>query len=437
MNSIRRKLIVWLLAAVLVAGLTAAWGVYRQARAELDEVFDYHLRQMALSLRDGSFGAAAVDPGEIASEFDFAIQIWSREGVRIYFSRPDAVLPNRAYIGYANVGTRDGLWRVFGIQARDVVIQVAQPMQLRDRLAAGSALRTLLPFLLLLPVLGLAVWITVGRELRPLESVARAVRSRDAGALEPLPSADLPEEVSPLVNELNDLLARLGRALTAQRDFVADAAHELRTPLAALRLQMQLAERAASEAERGEAFAALSGGLERATRVVGQLLTLARQEPDGAPQKLEAVDLAALARSVVADRSLLAEAKAVDLGVADAEAQRVQGDPDALRIALSNLVDNALRHTPRGGRVDVGVRREGEVAVLEVIDDGPGIPAAERERVFDRFYRRADAAEAGGGGGLGLAIVRGIAQRHGATVALEDGPAGRGLAARLRIPASI
>lgn len=433
MNSIRRKLIVWLLAAVLAAGLTAAWGVYRQARNELDEVFDYHLRQMALSLRDGSFAGVAVDPGEIASEFDFAIQIWSRDGVRIYFSRPDAVLPNRAYLGYANVDTRDGPWRVFGIQARDVVIQVAQPMQLRDRLAAGSALRTLLPFLLLLPVLGFAVWVTVGRELRPLESVARAVRSRDAGALDPLPATELPEEVSPLVNELNDLLARLGRALSVQRDFVADAAHELRTPLAALRLQMQLAERAASDAERGEAFVALRGGLERATRVVEQLLTLARQEPDGAPQKHEVVDLAALARSVVADRSLLAEAKAVDLGVADAAALTVHGDPDALRIALSNLVDNALRHTPRGGRVDVGVRRDGDRALLEVVDDGPGIPAAERERVFDRFYRRADAAESGGGG-LGLAIVRGIAQRHGATVTLEDGPAGRGLAARLRIP---
>lgn len=435
MNSIRRKLLAWLLAAVLVAGLAAALGVYRQARAELDEVFDYHLRQMALSLRDGSFGLSSVDPGEIASEFDFSIQIWSRDGVRLYFSQPNAVLPNRAYLGYANVETGDGSWRVFGIQDRGTTIQVAQPMRIRDRLAAGSALRTLLPFLLLLPVLGFAVWFTVGRELAPLEAVARAVRERNAGALEPLPDAQLPEEVGPLVKALNDLLARLGRALTVQRDFVADAAHELRTPLAALRLQMQLAERADGEIARAEAFAALRGGLERATRMVEQLLTLARQEPDAATPRREAVDLAALVRSVVADRSLIAEARGLDLGVAAAEPLTVHGDPDGLRIALSNLVDNALRFTPRGGRIDVAVRGAGTRALLEVVDNGPGIPPQERERVFDRFYRRAagDGSD-GSGSGLGLAIVREIARRHGARVTLDDAPSGSGLAARLDIP---
>lgn len=434
MNSIRRKLLAWLLAAVLVAGLAAAWGVYRQARAELDEVFDYNLRQMALSLRNGSFGAAITSPEELATEFDFAIQIWNRDGVRLYFSRPDAVLPNRARLGYDNVETSSGTWRVFSIQERGTTIQVAQPMHIRNSLAAASALRTLLPFLLLLPLLGLLVWIAVGRELRPLESVARAVRQRGETALDPLPAERLPDEVSPLVYALNDLLQRLGRAWSVQRDFVADAAHELRTPLAALRLQMQLAERAGSDQERAEAFATLKGGLERATRVVEQLLTLARQEPDAAAPKREPVDLAGLARSVVGDRSPLAEAKGVDLGVAEAEALTVQGDADSLRIALSNLVDNALRHTPGGGRIDVGVRREADIAVLEVIDSGPGIPAQERERVFDRFYRRSGAAEEGAGSGLGLAIVRGIAGRHGATITLDDAPRGHGLAARLRIP---
>lgn len=437
MNSIRRKLLAWLLAAVMLAGLAAAWGVYRQARAELDEVFDYHLRQMALSLRDSSFGVPVVDPTELASEFDFSIQIWGRDGSRLYFSRPDVVLPNHARLGYDNIQTRDGHWRVFAIQERGTTIQVAQPMTIRNRLAAGSALRTLVPFLLLLPALGLLVWITVGRELRPLESVAQAVRRRNASALDPLPEAQLPDEVSPLVSALNGLLERLGRALTAQRDFVADAAHELRTPLAALRLQMQLAERAASEADRAAAFAALGSGLTRATRIVEQLLTLARQEPDAAAPALEAVDLAALARSVVGERSPLADDKSIDLGVGDAESLTVQADPDGLRIALANLVDNALRYTPRGGRVDVVVRREGDVAVLEVIDNGPGIPATERERVFDRFYRRAGAVGDGTGSGLGLAIVREIARRHGATVTLGDAPGGQGLAARLNIPVSI
>lgn len=437
MNSIRRKLLLWLLAAVLIAGMAAAWGVYRQARAELDEVFDYHLRQMALSLRDGSFGVPVAGPEEFASEFDFAIQIWNRDGVRLYFSRPDAVLPNRARLGYDNVETRSGAWRVFSIQERGATIQVAQPMHIRNRLAASSALRTLLPFLLLLPLLGLLVWIAVGRELRPLESVARAVRLRSATALDPLPEERLPDEVSPLVSALNDLLARLSRALTVQREFVADAAHELRTPLAALRLQMQLAERAQSAEDRAAAFTTLKGGLERATRVVEQLLTLARQEPDAAAPKHEPVDLAVLARSVVGDRSAIAEARDIDLGVADARPLVINGDPDGLHTALANLVDNALRYTPRGGRVDVSVHREGDTAVLAVIDNGPGIPAADRSRVFDRFYRRADAAGDSAGSGLGLAIVQEIARRHGATVTLDDAPAGTGLAARLRIPINI
>jgi len=440
MNSIRRKLLFWLLAAVMVAGLAAAWGVYKQARTELDELFDYHLRQMALSLRDGAFGMTTVDPEELATEFDFSIQIWGPDGTRLYFSQPNVVLPGVVRLGYDDVDTRSGRWRVFAIQARGSTIQVAQPMRIRNRLAANSALRTLIPFFLLLPVLGLLVWFTVGRELRPLESVARAVGRRSAAALAPLPDDHLPVEVKPLVDELNHLLERLGRSLEVQREFVADAAHELRTPLTALRLQMQLAERARDESERKAAFDTLRGGLDRAIHVVEQLLTLARQAPEAVSPEMVPVDLATLVREVVSSRSPIAENRSIDLGVSEAAAITLRGDPDGLYTALANLVDNALRHVPRGGRIDVGLRREGGDAVLEVIDNGPGIPPPERERVFRRFYRRSgaagtgDSAGGGSGSGLGLAIVREIAQRHGATIALDDAPAGQGLAARLRIP---
>jgi two-component system OmpR family sensor kinase len=244
------------------------------------------------------------------------------------------------------------------------------------------------PFLLLLPLLGVLVWFSVGRELRSLEAVARAVGRRTVLTLDPLSEGGLPDEVRPLVGALNELLARLGRALDAQRDFVADAAHELRTPLTALRLQIQLAERAASDEERASAFATVSSGLNRATHVVEQLLTLARQEPEAEERIAEAVGLAALARQVVAERMPIAEAKAVDLGVTRAESLTVQADAESLRVLLANLIDNAVRHVQQGGRVDVAVFADRGCAVLEVIDNGPGIPAAERERVFDRFYRR-------------------------------------------------
>lgn len=436
MTSIRRKLLALLLAGVLSAGMVAALGVYRQARAELDEVFDYHLRQMALALRDRSFEAMIVDPEDLTDEFDFVIQVWSRDGGRMYFSRPDTGLPNHARLGFDTVRTAAGIWRVFAIQERGITIQVAQPMAIRNRLAATSAFNTLSPFLLLLPLLGLLVWFAVGRELRPLEAVARAVGQRTATALDPLPAGGLPDEVRPLVGALNDLLERLGRALAAQRDFVADAAHELRTPLAALRLQVQLAERAATDAERAAAFATVRGGLERATRLVEQLLTLARQDPDAAGRTMAPVDLAALVRQVVAERSPLADARSIDLGVSSADAPVIIADPEGLRVLAANLIDNALRHAPPSSRVDVNVLRDRDSVVLEVIDNGPGIPADERGRVFDRFYRRA-AADATGdipGSGLGLAIVRNIAERHHARVTLDDAPGGRGLAVRVHIP---
>ncbi len=429
MTSIRRQLLLGLLAVVLIAGLVAAWGVYRRAHEEVSELFDYQLRQMALSLRDQSFEPFSGGSRGIEEGFDFAIQVWSEDGVRMYFSRPHTGLPSRARLGYATVETSEGDWRVFSIQQRGLTLQVAQPMAIRQRLAAAAALRTLAPFLFLLPALGLLVWFIVGRGLKPLVSVAGAVKARTPTALHPLPEQNLPDEIRPLVTALNDLLARLGRAISAQRDFVADAAHELRTPLTALRLQVQLAERAREPDEQAAAFATLKQGLDRATHLVEQLLTLARQEPEAVYRPGGFVDLGELVREVVTVLEPIAGAKSMDLGVTRDEAGTIPGARDALRTLLVNLVDNAIRYTPRGGRVDVAAYREGDSAVLEVIDNGPGIPPEERERVFDRFYRRVGSDA--GGSGLGLSIVKNIAERHRARLVLDAGPAGKGLAVRV------
>jgi two-component system OmpR family sensor kinase len=240
----------------------------------------------------------------------------------------------------------------------------------------------------------------------------------------------VPEEVKPVVSSLNDLLERLTRALEMQRAFVADAAHALRTPLTALHLQIQLAERAADPNERAAAFDALKQGVERATHVVEQLLTLARHEPEAGGRAVTEVDLGALGAEVVASDAQLAETRGIDLGLTQRDIDvAVTGERDALETLLSNLVDNALRYTPPGGRVDVAVRRSDEGVVLEVTDTGPGIPTEERERVFDRFYR--GSATDAPGSGLGLAIVSSIAARHGARVELGDGPEGRGLTVRV------
>ncbi|MGH8738689.1 MAG: ATP-binding protein [Burkholderiales bacterium] len=432
-SSIRRQLLVWLLGSATLAVAAGTVSTYLVARKEANELADYHLQQMALSFRDHALANDLIphedEPGQ---SLEVLVQIWNEEGVRLYMSHPRSGIPDRAQLGFADVASREGRWRVYSVQVKDHVIQVAQPYAVRDRIAATVALRTAWPLAAVLPLLGLLIWFTVGRGLSPLERLARDVRRRSPDALDALPQGGLPEEVRPLVQSLNDLLQRLERALHTQRAFVADAAHELRTPLTALRLQAQVAERATDQAERGEALGSLKQGVERASHVVQQLLTLAREEYPPASEP-GPVRLDELARDVVAQYTPLAQTRGVDLGLAQVEPVTTAGAAAALRTLLSNLVDNAVRYTPAAGRVDVAAFRDGTQAALEVSDSGPGIPPEERTRVFDRFYRRA--GESSDGSGLGLAIVKQIVARHGGTIALADAGAGAGgLRVAVRLP---
>jgi two-component system OmpR family sensor kinase len=429
-SSLRARLLASLLAGVLFVGAAGGWIVYRNALAEADAFFDYHLRQTALILRDEPVEyqlAPQFAPAEAA--YDFVVQVWSLDGVRVYLSRPHAVLPQITTLGFATVSTSEGRWRVFGVQALNRVIQVAQPLAVREQRAAQLALQTLKPFALLLPVLALVIWFAVGHALEPLQRLTALVKARRVDALDSLPVTHLPDEVQPLVLALNDLLARLSAALERERAFLADAAHELRTPLTALHLQMGMLARASSEGERAAAMSTLLTGVQRAIRLVEQLLALARQEPRTSAVRVP-VRLDDLAREVVAELVPLADAGHIDLGVAAAQPVSIAGDPDALRTLLRNLIDNAVRYTPPGGRVDVTV----EAARLTVADDGPGIAPEERSRVFDRFYRHPGTEPPGSG--LGLAIVKAIATAHGATVQLAQGPSGKGLAVTVSFPAA-
>jgi two-component system, OmpR family, sensor kinase len=435
-SSLRTRLLVWLLGGVLLVGAAGGWAVYQNALAQADAFFDYHLRQTALILRDQPVEyllSQQIAPSD--ASYDFVVQVWSLDGVRVYLSRPHTVLPAITTLGLATVKTTEGRWRVYGAQAPTRVIQVAQPMSVREQRAIELALRTLEPFALLLPVLALLVWLAVGHALKPLQRLTGLVQARGVNTLEPLPDAGLPDEVQPLVSALNELLQRLNAALGRERAFMADAAHELRTPLTALHLQMDRLAHASGDAERGAAMGQLSEGVQRAIRVVEQLLALARQQPR-ADNPLVPVRLDELARQVVAGLVPLADAGGIDLGIESAAPVAVDGDAERLRTLLLNLVDNAVRYTPRGGRVDVSVAaaRDGHGASLAVSDDGPGIPPEERSRVFDRFYRGAGTIPPGSG--LGLSIVRAIASAHGASIALASGAAGKGLAVTVTFPAA-
>ena len=319
------------------------------------------------------------------------------------------------------------------MQTSGLVIQVAQDMAARRNMAGALALRTIAPVALMAPLLMLVVWWVVSRSLAPVARVRGQVASRQADDLSPVSEENLPDEVRPLVQELNLLFDRVRQAFDAQKHFVADAAHELRSPLAALKLQVQGLKRAPDEAARELAVNRLAAGIDRATRLVEQMLALARQEASAtAEMPPEAVELQEVARLALSDAIAVAQARRIDIGIAAADAARVRGRPEALRTLLRNLLDNAVKYTPEGGRVDIRIASQAGGAELVVEDSGPGLPVEERERVLDRFYRAGEPQAPGSG--LGLAIVKSIADQHGATLDIGRSESLGGLRVSVRFP---
>jgi two-component system OmpR family sensor kinase len=438
-GSLRGRLLVSLLGAIVLTALAQGWTAYRTARAEADQIFDVQMQQMAMSLRPGLHSRLQGGlPGD-DDDVGIVLQVWSADGIRVYQSSARAVLPERAVLGFSDVVADGTRYRVFSLQTPQQVIQVAQDMAIRRQMAGTLALRTVAPIALTAPLLMLAAWWAVSASLVPVARVRRQLAQRQADALTPVGEDQLPDEIRPLVRELNGLLGRVRQAFDAQTHFVADAAHELRSPLAALQLQAQALQRAADAPARELAVQRLMAGIARASRLVDQLLALARQQADAAGSvPRQPVMLAALVREEVAEATAAAQASGIDLGLAAADSTAadgaVMGQPEALRVLCRNLLDNALKYTPAPGRVDVSVQLQQGRLLLRVDDSGPGIAPAERSRVLDRFVRLPgqDAA----GSGLGLAIVKSIADLHGATLVLDTSPALGGLRAEVSFPAA-
>ncbi len=430
--SIRSRLLVWLVGGLLVAVALAGGATYFKARNELGEMLDHELTQIAFSMKDGHFAPSvrAVDNPRDEDD-DFVAQAWSTGGTLLYDSNPLYVLPRSTHLGFSRIEWRGRGWRMFSLSSQGRILQVAQPLDAREDMAASVALRILAPDILLVPILLGFAWFAVGRGLRPLSQVSAELGKRHASSLEPLPEGTLPKEISPLVGALNALLQRLAQAFETQRHLVADAAHELRTPLTAICLQAQVLERTRDAEAQAQTMGELKAGAERATRLVQQILTMARLEPEAGLQPFAPVELADLAKSVVVDYAPLAEKKGIDLGLAECKSCATLGESENLRVLLGNLVDNAIRYTPAGGRVDVRVIEEAKDVLLEVEDTGLGIPEEERERVFDRFYRRLGTDVPGSG--LGLSIVKRIAELHRARVVLGTAAGGVGLKVTVRL----
>lgn len=446
-HSLRKRLLWFVLVAILLAAVLQAVTAYRGALQQADAMFDDHLQQVARSMRSGApLGVPPKDNADDDAGFDLYVQIWGQDGTQIFRSTHSA-LPPRAVLGFSDVEANGNRYRVYSLQTPLQTVQIAQDLSARTARARALAAKAVLPFLLLTPLLMLAVWWVISRSLAPIERARRQVASRAADDFSPLADTDLPDEVRPLVDELNLLFGRVRGAFDAQRNFVADAAHELRSPLTALKLQAQALRRTDDEpAAREAGIARLNQGIDRAIRLVEQLLTLAREEASLAQTDAVAgpIDLQDVVRLAVADVLPLAAHKHIDLGLADNEEGLpvqpvlVTGQREALRMMLRNLLENAVKYTPESGRVDVSLQLQTDgneskgQCLLTVEDSGPGIAPEDRSRVFDRFYRSSDVAPETGSG-LGLAIVKTIADRHGATLQLDASPRLGGLRVQVRM----
>lgn len=448
--SLRRRLVGLLIAVVAVLWSLSAMVAFRTAHGEADELFDAQLVQVAETLLAI---VAAGEPGHVAHEMaehqhDYqlpvAFQAWQREetgeGWRLLVrsaEMPD--VPATRGPGFDEHDQQGELWRFYTVDhdhSRYRVI-VGQNHGARYRLAGEIALHLLAPILIGLPLIALGIWVVVGRALRPVDAVAAALGGLSPSHLTPVQiKGPVPAEVAPLVSSLDALVQRLGEALDNERRFTADAAHELRTPLAALKVQAQVAHRAADAGVRGHALVQVLSGVDRMTHLVEQLLTLARLDPDAALADGPRVDMVELSRSICSALAPQALRRQQSLSLDAQGMLQVLGNRWWLEVLLRNLVDNALRYTPEGGAVHVTVDVEGRR--LKVADDGPGIEPALRDKMLTRFARGSD--EDAEGCGLGLSIVARIVRILGARLSFGPGlvrkDGGEGLAIVVVFPAA-
>lgn len=454
MNSIRRTLLVSLLAVLTLLMTIAAALSYRAGLQEAGEMFDARLVQSSrvlLNLVDEPLSDLTKFPGEPvvlrgwhgraegvgealafkdghAYENKLAFQVWDARGHLLLRSdsAPETKLAALAP-GYSDALLNDERWRVFTLRSPSGHwFQSAERADIRQELAEDIAIGTLLPLLLSLPLMALAIWATVSLAMRPLSRVSEEIGERDPERMMPLDIGNLPSEIHGMVRAVNGLLHRLEAALARERQFIADAAHELRTPISALKVHASNARDAADENERNASQLHLDQSITRVERLVAQLLSLNRAERTSPNPLLSHVDLGALVRSEADDISPLSLQKAQEVHLDLADGQ-VFGDELALAPLVRNLLENAIRYTPDGGTIKVSAREEGDWVRLDVEDSGPGIPQESRERVFDRFYRIVGSGVEGSG--LGLSIVREIVEDQGGRVALQASEALGGLRA--------
>lgn len=427
-RSLQKRLSLMLGGALLVAALIAGVASFVLAYVEAKEFQDDMLRQVAhlASISGNRINQANAEREEPPALAD-------PESRLLVFRLPSDPAPpwfsTQLDAGFHSVEGQDGQLRVYVYQDGQGQVSVAaQPTDTRDEIALGSALRTLLPLVLLFPLLAFLIIRIVRIELAPIHTLSHHLDEQPADQPEELPDAQVPSEVLPFVQAINRLLGRVNELVSQQRRFIADAAHELRSPLTALSLQAQNLEQAKSMEDMRERAEPLRAGIERARKLTEQLLSLARTQ--ASRPEINEVEVSRLIRELVAGFIPMAEAKRIDLGMEESTSLILPATSEALRLIIRNALENALKYAPVDSEVTVHIYREGNDGLIDVIDQGPGIPETERIRVFEPFYRMEGVS--GEGSGLGLAIVREAAASLHGSVSLIAHPSGKGTIFRYR-----
>lgn len=463
-SSIRKFLLINLLLAITVTTTLTAIGNYYLDQKDIQEHLDTLMATSALAyqallgndLHERPLKTIQNELQNISDDIDqynkhryillqddqktlnkFNFQVWTDGGKLLLHSASAPKIPLlNEEDGFSDKIIKGQKWRVFTSYNPKAGIRVvlAERYGTRNELGHRIAQDDLYIMLLTFPLSGLLIWIIIGRGLDSLDKVAEEVANRAPSHLEPVDLKEIPEEIKPVIDELNKLFFRLKQGFEREKRFAADAAHELRTPLAALKAQAQVALKTRTVDEKDEALQKLIASVNRSTHIVQQLLTMNRMLPEAAGSyELEEVNLTKLAREIIAMLAPSALEKQIDLSFeAESKLPLIQANLTALSILIRNLVDNAIRYSKEHGTVTVSISKEDECIVIEVCDAGPGIPVELRERVFERFYRVLGNKSTGSG--LGLAIVRQITELHHGRIELDAPQVGSGLIVRIYLP---
>jgi two-component system sensor histidine kinase QseC len=466
-NSIRRRLLFSLLLVISMIGSFTVWTSYRESAHEVQELFDAQLAQSARVLLSilltrtqhedfksiqefldagGKMPAVSLDNTDDELDHDFhnyerkiSFQLWDKDGRLLLHSAsvgseplsPAGLKPNGK--GYRDEIKTDGTWRIFSLWdvKQEYLIQVGERYDIRGELVTEIVYHFIMPSVLSLPLLAVLIWWSIGRAMKPLYRIRDAIAHRDPRNLDYMQLENAPVEVVPLVQELNNLFSALNRAFEVERRFTDDAAHELRTPLSALKTQVQVALRSDSEADRQEALENIIIGVDRMTHLLNQMLTLARLD-NARDLQLMNVDLEDTISAIT--RQLAEKTRQKNISVKYQPTQKITflSEPVSLEMLLRNLIDNAVNYTPAGGEVVIETLENPDEVLINITDTGPGINPEMYERVFERYFRKPGQVQ--NGSGLGLSIARRCADLLGAKLDLQKPAAGNGLMVQIVLP---